>query len=94
MARALNDRRKKSLEIQQRLTNLFEPLKDGRRADPEFPDLLDLAEPDLAIEILELLEAVDWKWTISEILEQPRELFKDVLYLRHLGLEYREYRNQ
>lgn len=35
-------------------------------------------------EIYMLLEAVEWKWTISEILEQPYDLLMDVLQYKGL----------
>lgn len=38
-------------------------------------------DPDLAMQMLAYLEAVEWKWTITQILEQPEALLEDVLTL-------------
>jgi len=31
-----------------------------------------------------ILEAVDWKWTVEEVLDQPEELLRDVLQIKGL----------
>jgi hypothetical protein len=47
-----------------------------------------LLEP--ALELLMLLEAVDWKWDINTLLEQPADLLKAVLRLKVIGEKLRK----
>lgn len=35
--------------------------------------------------VLEILEMVEFRWTIAEILEQPQVLLEDVMALRMIG---------
>jgi hypothetical protein len=42
-------------------------------------------EENEAMRIWSILEAVQWRWTINEILEQPNQLLTDVLQLAGLS---------
>lgn len=35
----------------------------------------------MALYVFNVLEAVEWKWTINEVLEQPEALLHDVIQL-------------
>lgn len=39
--------------------------------------------------ILEILEMVEWKWTITEILDQPDAILNAVVSLKSTGLKMR-----
>ncbi len=41
---------------------------------------------DEAVEILFFLEAIDWRWDIKTILEQPEELTHLVMHLKAQGV--------
>lgn len=44
---------------------------------------------DLAWRVLQVLKVVEWKWTITEILEQPAALLDAVVELESLGQKMR-----
>jgi hypothetical protein len=39
----------------------------------------------IAQRVLEILEMVEFRWTINEVLEQPQALLDDVIALRMIG---------
>lgn len=43
-----------------------------------------------ALEILQILEIVDWKWDINTILAQPAELLQAVLQMKVIGEKLRK----
>lgn len=42
---------------------------------------------DQAVEMLFFLEAIDWKWDVNTILEQPEELTRLIIHLKAQGVE-------
>lgn len=80
--------RKKSDEILKRLIDLY-PREVDKLEDFAFPEILHLNDPDLSVRVLEVLEAVEWRWTVLDVLAQPDDILSDVLYLRYLGLSWK-----
>lgn len=52
--------------------------------DADLPEAVFLHDEAAARRIFTYLEAVDWKWTIVDVLEQPLGLLEDVLTLKAL----------
>lgn len=47
-------------------------------------------DPDLAYNVWSILEAVQYRWTIAEVLEQPEALLTDVLMIAALNAKMRK----
>ncbi len=82
---------KKRLEVVRQLEHFYCTENSGDFPDETFglgevPAVL--LEP--ALELLVLLEAVDWKWDINTLLEQPADLLKAVLRLKVIGEKLRK----
>lgn len=41
-------------------------------------------DPDTAYDVFCILEAVEYKWTVNQVLEQPEALLNDVLMIASL----------
>lgn len=52
-------------------------------------DVPPLSDAELAQRVYSILQAVDWKWTIAEVLEQPEALLEDVLTLADMAQRVR-----
>ena len=46
-------------------------------------------DPELAYSVFSILESVEYRWTILEVLEQPEALLNDVLMIKALNLRIR-----
>ena len=46
-----------------------------------------------ALEILLILEVVEWKWDINTILQQPEDLLRAVIHLKSIGEKLRKESN-
>ena len=59
--------------------------------DNSLPDTIALwGDEDEARYVIGVLEAVDWKWTPSEVLAQPEALLHDVLVIGGLSSKIRQ----
>jgi hypothetical protein len=47
--------------------------------------VLTINEPDISPHVLAVLEAVEFRWTILDVLEQPQAILDDVLMLKSVG---------
>ena len=72
------DCRKKSIE---QADELYSRLAQSE-PNSSLPDGIDYStDADMALYVFNVLEAVEWKWTINEVLEQPEALLHDVIQL-------------
>ena len=64
----------------------------------DLPDNLNFAMTDAQFEqarfILTVLEMVEYKWTITQVLEQPRALLERIMSMRMIGNKIKIQRNQ
>jgi hypothetical protein len=64
---------------------LYLRLADGHNLDDSLPDRITYnGDPELAYSVFSILEAVEYRWTIVEVLEQPEALLNDVLMIAAL----------
>jgi hypothetical protein len=55
------------------------------------PEVIDYCgDADLAYNVWSILEAVQWRWTIVEVLEQPEALINDVLMIAAMSAKMRK----
>lgn len=55
-----------------------------------YPDRVKLDDEELAKKIFMILETVEYRWTITEILEQPEDMLNQVLLLKALKYQVKE----
>lgn len=55
-----------------------------------FPDQVKLDNEELAKKIFMILEAVEYRWTITDVLAQPEDMLNQVLLLKALKYQVRE----
>lgn len=57
-------------------------MAQGHSLDANLPEQIEYnGDPDLAFNVWAILEAVEWRWTVAQVLEQPESLLNDVMMI-------------
>jgi hypothetical protein len=65
-------------------------LAEGHEVNETLPDRITYhGDPEMAYNVFSILEAVEYRWTIIEVLEQPEALLNDVLMIAALHRKMR-----
>jgi hypothetical protein len=69
---------------------LYFRLSEGHDVNDSLPDrIIYHSDPETAYNVFSILEAVEYRWTINEVLEQPEALLNDVLMIAALHRKMR-----
>jgi len=63
----------------------------GHEIDATLPETITYSgDPDLAFNVWSILEAVEWRWTINDVLAQPESILNDVMMLAALNAKMKK----